>query len=72
MAPNSAEPILYIMNTLNTIQLKKAHADIFKFDNDTEVAEYHVMLHVDDPCLSFPEQLETTSSTPTMPCWKAS
>ncbi len=47
------------MNTLNTIQLKQAHADIFKFDNDTEVAEYHVMLHVDDSTLSFPEQLET-------------
>lgn len=46
------------MNTLNTLHYEKAHADIFKFDNDTEVTEYHVMFHVDDPTLSFPEQLE--------------
>lgn len=46
------------MNTLNTLQFDKAHADIFKFDNDTEVTEYHVMFHVDDPTLPFADQLE--------------
>lgn len=45
------------MNTLKTLQFEKAHADIFKFDNGTEVAEYHVMVHVDDCMLTFPEQL---------------
>lgn len=46
------------MNTLNTISFDKAHAEIFKFDNDTEVTEFHVMIHVDDATLTFDEQLQ--------------
>ncbi len=46
------------MNTLKTLQFEKAHAGIFMFDNGTEVVEYHVMVHVDDCMLTYPEQLE--------------
>ncbi len=46
------------MDRLKTIQCEKAHADIFKFDNGTEVTEYHAMLHVDDATLTFQEQLQ--------------
>ncbi len=46
------------MNTLKTIRFEKAHADIFKFDNGTEVVEYHVMVHADDCLSTYPEQLE--------------
>lgn len=40
------------------IQLENAHAEIFLFDNGTEVREYHVMIHVDNPALTYDEQLE--------------
>ena len=46
------------MNTLKTIRFEKAHADIFKFDNGTEVVEYHMMVHADDCLSTYPEQLE--------------
>ena len=32
---------------VKTITFEKAHAEVSKFDNGTEVREYHVMLHVD-------------------------
>ena len=51
------------MNTLKTLQFEKAHADIFMFDNGTEVVEYHVMVHVDDCMLTYPEQLEAVLNT---------
>mgnify|MGYP002525839675 FL=1 len=43
---------------VNTITFEKAHAEVSKFDNGTEVREYHVMLHVDDATLTYSEQLE--------------
>lgn len=46
------------MNRLNTIQYEKAHADIFCFDNDTAVKEYHAIIHVDDATMDFPQQLQ--------------
>ena len=47
------------MNHLvKTITFEKAHAEVSKFDNGTEVREYHVMLHVDDATLTYSEQLE--------------
>ena len=46
------------MNQLKTITFEKAHAEVFKFDNGTEVQEYHVMIHVDDATSTYPEQLE--------------
>lgn len=52
-----------IMNTLKTLQFEKTHADIFMFDNGTEVVEYHVMVHVDDCMLTYPEQLEAVLNT---------
>jgi len=41
-----------------TIQFENAFADIFQFDNGTEVNEYHIMVHVNSARLSFPQQLE--------------
>ncbi len=46
------------MNKLNTIRQEKAHADIFRFDNGTEVTEYHVLIHADDATMSFTQQLQ--------------
>lgn len=43
---------------VKTITFEKAHAEVSKFDNETEVREYHVMLHVDDATLNYSEQLE--------------
>ncbi len=45
-----------------TIHFKNAFADIFQFDNGTEVSEYHVMVHVSSARLSFPQQLEAVLS----------
>ncbi len=47
------------MNQLKTITFEKAHAEVFKFNNGTEVKEYHVVLHVDDATSTYPEQLES-------------
>ena len=41
-----------------TIQYRKSYAEIYQFDNGTEVKEYHVMIHVDDYTLAYAEQLE--------------
>ena len=41
-----------------TIQLGKAYAEIYQFDNGTEVREYHVMIHVGDRSLTYTEQLK--------------
>ena len=43
---------------LQNIQFNNARADIFSFDNGTEVKEYHAMIHVDTPRLPFAMQLE--------------
>ena len=51
------------MNQLKTITFEKAHAEVFKFDNGTEVQEYHVMIHVDDATSTYPEQLEAILNT---------
>ena len=40
----------------------RARADVFCFDNDTEVREYHAMIHVTDPMLPFGQQLEAVLS----------
>ena len=44
---------------LKTITFENAFAEVFKFDNGTEVKEYHAMIHVRTPRLSFAKQLET-------------
>ena len=41
-----------------TFQFENAFAEVFKFDNGTEVKEYHAMIHVRTPRLSFAKQLE--------------
>ncbi len=46
------------MKQLNTIRQEKAHADIFHFDNGTEVKEYHAIIHADDATMSFSQQLQ--------------
>ena len=46
------------MNQITTKTFEKAHAEIFQFDNGTEVKEYHVMIHVSDATSTYPEQLE--------------
>jgi len=46
------------MNKLQTIQFEKAFAEVFTFDNGTEVSEHHVMIHVGDSRLPFSGQLE--------------
>lgn len=42
-----------------TIHLENALAEIHSFDAGTGVKEYHVMIHVDAPTLTFARQLET-------------
>lgn len=46
-----------------TIQLQNAFAEIFQFDGTGEVKEYHVMIHVSDTTLSYPQQLEAILDT---------
>ncbi len=41
-----------------TIQFENAFADVFQFDNGTEVKEYHIMVHPNSARLSFSQQLE--------------
>ena len=43
---------------LTFITFENATAQVFKFDNGTDVREYHAMIHVSDPSLSFRSQLE--------------
>ena len=40
------------------LEFKHAFADIFQFDNGTEVCEYHAMIQATSPRLSFEQQLE--------------
>ncbi len=41
-----------------TIHFENAFADVFQFDNGTEVKEYHIMVHVDSVRLSYSQQVE--------------
>jgi len=41
-----------------TIQFENAFADVFQFDNGTEVKEYHIMVHVSSVRLSYTQQVE--------------
>ena len=43
---------------ISHIAFENARADIFCFDNGTEVKEYHAMIHVSSPQLPFAKQLE--------------
>lgn len=45
-------------NKQQTIQFENAFAEVFQFDNGTEVKEYHVMFHTVSPRLSFSQQME--------------
>ena len=40
------------------IPFENAFAEIYQFDNATEVREYHVMIHASTPTLTYREQLE--------------
>ena len=40
-----------------TIQFENVFAEVYQYDNGTEVKEFHVMFHVRDPHLTFREQL---------------
>ena len=46
-----------------TLHFDKTYAEIFQFDNGTEVKEFHVMIHVNDTFLSFHEQLHAVIDT---------
>ncbi|MBQ2951606.1 MAG: hypothetical protein IJE12_11315 [Prevotella sp.] len=46
------------MNIKETIQFNNASVELFGFDNGTEVKEYHLMIHVARPSLTYSEQLE--------------
>ena len=45
-------------NQQGIIHFENAYAQIFQFSNNTEVTEFHVMVHADSPCLTFTQQLE--------------
>ena len=45
-------------NKQQTFQFENAFAEVFQFDNGTEVKEYHVMVHVNSPRLPYATQLE--------------
>ena len=44
--------------TLSQIEFENARAEVFCYDNGTEVREYHVMFHVSQQGLPFSKQLE--------------
>ena len=44
---------------IKTLHLENVRATIYTYNNNTEVTEYHVMLHITNPALSYAEQLET-------------
>lgn len=46
-------------NSQQTLKIGNARAEIFLFDNGTEVREAHAMLHVDKQGLAFSEQLQS-------------
>jgi len=43
-------------NTIQTITYEGASAEVFCFDNGSEVREYHVMIHARNPLMTFAEQ----------------
>ncbi|MBR0181307.1 MAG: hypothetical protein IJQ04_06540 [Prevotella sp.] len=45
-------------NNVSKIQFENARAEVFCFDNGTEVKEYHTMIHVSQQGLTFSKQLE--------------
>lgn len=47
------------MNNFQIITYDNARAEIFTFNNGTEVSEAHVMIHVTDSLLPYSQQLET-------------
>ena len=49
-------------NTLSQIEFENARAEIFCFDNGTEVREYHTMIHVSQTGLTFSKQLEAVQN----------
>jgi enamine deaminase RidA (YjgF/YER057c/UK114 family) len=49
-------------NTLSQIEFENARAEIFCFDNGTEVREYHTMIHVSQGGLTFSKQLEAVQN----------
>ena len=52
-----------LSNRQQTISFEKTYAEIFTFDNGTEVKEFHVMIHVKDPHHTFHEQLVAVLET---------
>ena len=46
------------MNKQQTYHFENAFAEVFQFENGTEVTEYHAMIHVDSSRLSYLQQLE--------------
>ena len=44
---------------IKNFQFENARADVFCFDNGTEVKEYHAMIHVSTLRMAFSEQLDT-------------
>ena len=49
-------------NTLSQIEFENARAEIFCFDNGTEVREYQTMIHVSQTELTFSKQLEAVQN----------
>ena len=41
-----------------TIKLNKAHAEVYVFDNGSEVREAHAMIHADNIGMTYKEQLD--------------
>jgi len=44
--------------TQQQLTFQNAHAELFRFEGVGKVSEYHVMIHVDNPLLTFAEQLQ--------------
>ena len=50
-------------SNLSKHSFENTTAEVFCFDNGTEVKEYHMMIHVSNSRLSFSKQLEAVIST---------
>ena len=50
-------------SNLSKHSFENTTAEVFCFDNGTEVKEYHMMIHVSNPRLSFDKQLEAVTNT---------
>ena len=48
---------------LQNYKFENAFADVFQFDNGTEVREYHAMIHASSSRLSYIQQLEAVLGT---------